>query len=78
MFQPRGISQSIDITGTKTTLSPVCNKSKIQFGSTAQTVTPRSALSKKEARAKTTKVKKINFHAKSKLNHHIFYLKQKD
>ena len=77
MFQPRGISQSIDITGTKTTLSPVCNKSKTQFDSTAQTVTPRSALSKK-ARAKTTKVKKINFHAKSKLNHHIFYLKQKD
>jgi hypothetical protein len=71
------LAQSIDRAETVETHFPVCNKyDQRQRHVTAKLVTPRSVLSKKKVRAKTTKVNKINFYVKSKLmNHHIFICK---
>lgn len=76
-FNMYRLAQSIDRAETVETHFPVCNKyDQRQRHVTAKLVTPRSVLSKKKVRAKTTKVNKINFYVKSKLmNHHIFICK---
>jgi hypothetical protein len=70
MYRP---AQSIDRTETAETHYSVRNKyDQRQQHVTAKLVTSRSVLSKKKAIAKTTKVNKINFDGKSKLNIIIF------